>query len=388
MIRLLVDGVFFQLNNTGIARVWTSILPLLVRSGRFEIFFLDRGDAPAIEGIHYVAFPRHLPAQSADDSILIQRICDHFGIRAFTSTYYTTPTVNPMVLLVYDMIPELFDFDLTQRAWMEKGSAISYAQRYICISENTRKDLMDLYPEIPPDRISVAHCGVDDHIFYPKEKHDIDAFRRRFSLDRPYFLFVGARVQHTGYKNSRLFFEAISRVDHADFDVFCVGGEKEIEPAITTMMPKGVHCFRVDLTDDELALAYGGALALVYPSLYEGFGMPVIEAMASGCPIITTQHGALVEAAGDAACLISGTSVEEMRQALVKIRRQPYRDELKVKGLQHARQFRWQEMAHVFATEVEKVVQEAHAGVYDRFFSEWQRLREVQASVDFQTLST
>ncbi len=382
MIRLLVDGVFFQINNTGIARVWRSVLEILAASGRFEIFFLDRGNAPEIEGLQYVPFPKNLYIHSAADSILIQKICDHYGIDVFTSTYYTTPISTPMVMMLYDMIPELFDFDLSQRPWMEKGTAISYAQRYLCISHSTRNDLLSFYTEIPDEKVAVAHCGVDSAVFYPRDKESVAAFRDRFSLNRPYFLFVGSRVQHNGYKNSRLFFEALSHMQDAKFDVFCVGGEREIEADILNSLPRGMRCSRVELTDDELAMAYGGALALVYPSLYEGFGMPVIEAMASGCPVITTHHGSLVEAAGDAACLISGTSVDEMRDALVQMQHAEYRDNLRQQGLAHASQFRWEVMAQAFAEEIEKLQLEARSGAYEPFFTEWKRLREVQATVD------
>lgn len=383
MIRLLVDGVFFQINNTGIARVWRSILEILVASGRFEIFFLDRGQAPEIQGIRYIPFPKNLFIHCAADSLLIQKVCDQYKIDVFTSTYYTTPVSTPMVLMVYDMIPELFDFDLTQRAWMEKETAISYAQRYICISHSTRNDLLAFYPEILAEKTTVSHCGVDNAVFYPRDENTVAAFRERFLLDKPYFLFVGSRVQHNGYKNSHLFFDALSRMKVTGFDVFCVGGEKEIEPEILGSLPSGMRCRRVELTDEELVLAYGGALALVYPSLYEGFGMPVIEAMAAGCPVITTHHGSLAEAAGDAACLISGTSVQEMCGALDQMQDASYRQMLKEKGLAHVGQFRWQNMAQTFGDEVEILVQEARSGVYEPFFNEWKKLREIQASVDY-----
>lgn len=383
MTRLLVDGVFFQINNTGIARVWRSILEILVASGRFEIFFLDRGQAPEIQGIRYIPFPKNLFIHCAADSLLIQKVCDQYKIDVFTSTYYTTPVSTPMVLMVYDMIPELFDFDLTQRAWMEKETAISYAQRYICISHSTRNDLLAFYPEIPAEKTTVSHCGVDNAVFYPRDENTVAAFCERFLLDKPYFLFVGSRVQHNGYKNSHLFFDALSRMKVTGFDVFCVGGEKEIEPEILGSLPSGVRCRRVELTDEELVLAYGGALALVYPSLYEGFGMPVIEAMAAGCPVITTHHGSLAEAAGDAACLISGTSVQEMCGALDQMQDASYRQMLKEKGLAHVGQFRWQNMAQTFGDEVDILVQEARTGVYEPFFNEWKKLREIQASVDY-----
>jgi glycosyltransferase involved in cell wall biosynthesis len=383
MIKLLVDGVFFQLNSTGIARVWRSVLELLVADGRFVIYFLDRGNAPAIAGIEYIPFPGYHGTYCPADSLLIQDICDLHGIDVFTSSYYTTPITTPMLLMVYDMIPELFDFDMSHRMWMEKATAICYAQRYLCISENTRTDLLAIYPEIPSALVAMAHCGVDTAVFRQREADAIEAFRHHHGLDRPYFLFVGSRVQHNGYKNSVLFFEALARLDAAHFDVFCVGGEREVEQEILGRLPPGVRCLRVELTDDELGLAYNGALALVYPSLYEGFGMPVIEAMASSCPVITTSHGSLVEAAGDAALLISGESVDEMCRALIEIQDSSAGDILRQKGLAHASKFRWQKMTHELATNLERLVEESRAGAYDGFFQEWKRLRQIQANVDY-----
>ena len=382
MIKLLVDGVFFQLNNTGIARVWRSVLGELVADGRFEIYFLDRGNAPVIEGVHFIPFPKYLWWECPADSMLIQEICDLHGIDIFTSTYYTTPISTPMLLVVYDMIPELFEFDMSHRGWMEKSAAISYAQRYLCISDNTRDDLLALYPEIPPAAVAMAHCGVDTAVFRERDAADVARFREEHGLDQPYFLFVGSRVQHNGYKNSALFFEALPRMGEARVDVFCVGGERDIEPEILDTLPAGVRCHRVELTDDELALAYGGALALVYPSLYEGFGMPVIEAMASACPVITTRHGSLAEAAGDAALFINGESPEEMRAALARMLDPAVRADLRERGLRQAARFRWQDMAAAFATSVESLVAEARAGTYDAFLAEWKRLRQIQANVE------
>jgi glycosyltransferase involved in cell wall biosynthesis len=382
-MKLLVDGVFFQINNTGIARVWRTILPYLVNRLGFEIYMLDRGNTPKIEGITYIPFPTNLFYFCADDSIIIQKVCNHYEIDVFASTYYTSPLSTPMLLMVYDMIPELFDFDMMQRGWMEKDTAICFAQRYLCISENTRHDLLSFYPEIPPSKTTVAYCGVEDNVFKIRPKEDIAVFRQTYKLDRPYFLFVGSRVQHNGYKNSQIFFDALSLFLLADFDVFCVGGEREIEPEVLARMPAGVKCWRVELTDEELSLAYNGAIALVYPSLYEGFGMPVIEAMASGCPVITTHHGSLLEAAGDAACLVSGTSAKEMHNALQQVREHDYREILKRKGLEHVKRFSWEQMADKFAKDVLALHEEAQQGLYASFFKRWRQLREVQASVDF-----
>jgi glycosyltransferase involved in cell wall biosynthesis len=384
MTRVLVDGVFFQISNSGIARVWRSVLAILAKDPRFQVYFLDRGNAPEIYGIEYVPFPTHDAANGPADSLLIQAVCDHYSIDVFTSTYYTSPVSTPMLLMVYDMIPELFGFDMAHCVWLEKTTTICYAQRYLCISSSTRRDLLALYPEIPFGSASVAHCGVDTEVFYPRAAKAIDAFRLARALDRPYFLFVGSRVQHNGYKNSRLFFDALRTLEQASFDVFCVGGEPHIEQSILDCLPVGVRCLRANLTDEELALAYGGALALVYPSLYEGFGMPVIEAMASGCPVITTCHGSLAEAAGDAALQIDGVSVDEMCSALMAMQGSQTRNALRTRGLAHAQQFRWSIMAGQLMSDLNTLVKEAGAGDYEEFLAEWSRLRIMQGNVDYR----
>lgn len=381
-MRILIDGVFFQLNNTGITYLWRSLLEHLVQKSDIEIFLLNRGGAPTIAGVTYIPFPSYhatLPT-TADDSVLIQKVCDFYEIDVFSSTYYTTPLNTPMLLLVYDMIPELLEFDLSARAWMEKELAISYAQHYICISENTKKDLIQFYPTIPDDRVDVAHCGVDKRTYRKFGNSEIEAFTQTFGLNKPYFLFVGSRSQHNNYKNSKLFFDAIQELQDTEFDILCVGGEKDIEESILKSLPKGVNCLRVDLTEQELSIAYNGAIALIYPSLYEGFGMPVIEAMASNCPVITTQRGSLPEAAGDAACFVDGTDVSEMSACLEKVMDSSYRETLQQKGVKQAAKFDWDIMSTAFYNGVNSVVAEAKQ--FDDFRNNWQELRRLQASVD------
>lgn len=377
---LVIDGVFFQLAQSGIARVWRAVLPLLAERLDMPIVFLDRGGfGEKFDGIEVVPFPSYKSKYNSGDSQLLEKICNHYGAKAFTSTYYTTPMQTPSLLLVYDMIPERLGFDLTARDWREKELAIVHARRHLCISDNTRKDLLEFYPELDPSTTSFAHCGIDPTVFKPGNERAIAGLRQRLGLNRPYYLFVGSRVQANNYKNASLFFDAVASMQKVDFDVLCVGGEKE---APASADRKGPRIVQANLSDSDLALAYGGAAALVYPSLYEGFGLPVAEAMNSHCPVICTSHGSLAEVAADAALKISGSSIPEMIDAMRQVRDPSVRASLIERGTLQGARFRWEPFADAVATAVQDIAAEADAGTHRHFYEQWAHLRRLQGEVD------
>ena len=381
-MRVLVDGVFYQLATTGIARVWTSLLKHLTRMADLDIAILDRGGCPDIDGIERIPFPSYTATYTAADSLLIEQVCRENHIDVFTSTYYTTATDTPQVLMVYDMIPEVLGYDLSARAWKEKHLALHYAARLACISRSTRDDLHRLFPEIDPSRSIVTHCGVDTQTFHPGATEDLPALRKSHGLNKPYVVIVGSREQHLGYKNVRMVFDAISVDRSADLDILCIGGEPKIAPDWTRSLPERVCARRLDLSDAELAAAYSGAEALVYPSLYEGFGMPVVEAMASGCPVITTRHGSLGEVAGDAALIVSGQDRYELLAALHRTQDPEQRRKMTIAGLKQAALFDWQTMAERFRDLLIEARDERSRAEVDRFHQRWRKLRSAQADVD------
>jgi glycosyltransferase involved in cell wall biosynthesis len=384
-MKLVVDGVFFQLTRGafGITRIWSSLLPRLAALRDIEITLLDRGNSPSFDNIKTIEFPSYtILANSAADSFLLDKVCRELGADVFTSTYYTTPVTVPSVLMVYDMIPEVLGFDLDRRDWQEKQIAISHASYYACISETTRSDLLRFYPTIGRDRATVTHCAVEHKIFRPRERTQVEDFKRKFAIARPYYLLVGSREQFQGYKNGSLVFKALEEGGGPAADIVCVGGESEINRDDLDRLPMDVSARRIELSDEELACAYSGAEALIYPSFYEGFGVPVIEAMACGCPAITTAHGALGEIAGEASLVITGRDVIELRNAMKLVHEPAHREALVLKGLQRAALYNWDLAAQRLYELLRDAASELDAPATQSFLSEWKRLRAIQAEVD------
>ncbi|MEJ1936379.1 glycosyltransferase family 1 protein, partial [Nostoc sp. NIES-2111] len=345
---ILVDGVFFQLYQTGIARVWKSLLEEWVNNGFAKhIVVLDRaGTAPKIPGIRYRNLERYDYNNTDTDREMLQQICDEEGADLFISSYYTTPITTPSVFMAYDMIPEVMGWDMNNPMWKAKHLAIQQASAYIAISEHTARDLVSCFTDISSESITVAHCGVNP-IFSPAQFENINSFRAKYGITKPYFLLVGAG---TGYKNSILFFKAFSQLANSyGFDVISTGAGGILATEFRQYtLGSVVHTLQV--SDEELAIAYSGAVALVYPSKYEGFGMPIIEAMACGCPVITCPNASIPEVAGEAAIYVNDDDVAALANALCEVQKPSVRQALISGGLERAKHFSWAKMAEIVSS--------------------------------------
>ncbi len=340
---ILVDAVFFQLYETGIARVWKSLLEEWVDSGFAQhIIVLDRANtAPKIPGIRYRTLPPYNYNNTDADREMLQQVCDEEGANLFISSYYTTPITTTSVFMAYDMIPEVMGWDLSDSMWREKHYHIQHAAAYIAISENTARDLVRFFPDIPSESITLAYCGVKN-AFSPAKPEEVNAFKTKYGIFKPYFILVGAGGS---YKNSILFFQAFSQLASSyGFDIVCTGSGGVLAPEWRAYT-SGSAVHMLQLSDEELVTAYSGAVALVYPSKYEGFGMPVVEAMACGCPVITCPNASIPEVAGEAAIYVNDNDVEGLVNALCDVQKSGVRNSLIIAGLEQAKQFSWSKMA-------------------------------------------
>ncbi len=343
---IAIDGVFFQLYKTGIARVWKSLLEEWANTefGK-HLVVLDRiGTAPKIAGISYYQIPAYDYNNTAADRQMLQQVCNDLGAELFVSTYYTTPIETPSVFMGYDMIPEVLGFDLTLPMWQEKRRSIEHASAYLTISAHTAKDLVKVFPDINSDLVTVAHCGVQS-VFSIQSPEAIDAFRNKYTIAKPYFILIGSNLG--SYKNGILFWKAFSQLTNAgEFDLICTGfAGANIDELKQYAASSNIHHLQLD--DQELNLAYAGAISLVYPSKYEGFGLPIVEAFAAGCPVITCPNASIPEVAGEAAIYVFDDDVDGMAEALCEVQKPQVRAALIAAGLEQVKQFSWAKMGDI-----------------------------------------
>lgn len=339
---IIVDGVIFQLQRgrpLGISRVWSTLLAKLARTPiAKDIVLLDRDStAPTIRGIRTRKVRGYDSKYYEDDSLYLQEICDEEGAALFVSTYYTYPENTHSILMLHDMIPEMQGLDLDKYERRPKAKAIEKASSYLSVSESTKNDFMELFPDQSHKKVFLTPNAVSDK-FRPRTAEETAKFRRKHNIQKPYFMLVGHRH---GYKNAVLFFKAFSMLkDKTDYEVLCAGGDIELEDEFLPFV-NGTRWRVLFMSDRELSVAYSGAHALVYPSRQEGFGLPVLEAMSSGCPVITCRNSSLPEVAGDAALYVDEFDVAGMRDALISIQKSEIRETLIKNGFKNVKRFSW-----------------------------------------------
>lgn len=245
----------------------------------------------------------------------------------------------PTVITVYDMINELFsdEMPLTDCTSALKRIAVNRADAVICISENTKQDLIRLYGT-PASKISVVHLGFDQ--FLSQESLSLTS---DFS-ESPFLLYVGQRV---GYKNFIGLLKAVAASEKlmGDFKVIAFGGSKFSSSEKKLIYSLGFSEGQVQHKsgdDNLLGQLYGSAKAFVYPSIYEGFGIPPLEAMAHNCPVISSNTSSMPEVIGTAAEYFNPLDTDDMKYAIEKVVYSESRIEiLKALGERRLMSFSW-----------------------------------------------
>lgn len=292
------------------------------------------------------------------DQIRLPALLQRSGADIFFATdlnSYLTPRAGMRVVAVaYDLIPFLYPEVMASQPWpVRLGWRINFrklkqADAVIAISQATKDDLVRLFG-LAPGRVSVIYPGIDHSLFNLANAGD--AARQadvlgRYGISGRYFLYVGDSEWR---KNLRRVLEALRGIP-GDIGLVLVGRRARTDETLHRWIGElGLQGRVVTpgfIPDQDLPPLYGAAQAFVFPSLYEGFGLPVAEAMACGCPVITSNVSSMPEVAGEAALLVDPESVDDIRAAMEKSTADPaVRTQMIAAGLLRAHQFSWSRCA-------------------------------------------
>ncbi len=230
-------------------------------------------------------------------------------------TYYPAmscvPNASRIVTTIHDMIYEKFpsSFLANDKTSARKRAAVNRADHVICVSENTRKDLIELFA-VDPKKVTTIHHGV--------ALAETSRKSTQFNVRKPFFLYVGQRSGYKNFANLLVAYGSSASVNKS-FDLIAFGVDPFDAKEHDAIRASGLDASRVrHLTGDDSLLdhLYRNATALFYPSLYEGFGFPPLEAMLRGCPVACSNTSSIPEVVGDAGLYFDPTEIDAIRQAL------------------------------------------------------------------------
>lgn len=311
-------------------------------------FYLSELDPKLVYGKRIQRIPKTGRLLRATSNFLSIWPMNRFHPDIVHQTYYSSHAYAPRssyrVVTVFDMIHERFPslFSNRDRPTEAKRAAVQRADRVICISEHTRRDLLDIFGT-QEDKVSVIYLGFDR----------LGAIARQSSItsrslnSKPYILYVGYRGGHKNFSGVLKAFASSSRMRN-DFRLMCFGGgdfqSQEVEQ-FRELGLKEEQLIQIGGSDAKLGSCYRNAAIFVYPSLYEGFGIPPLEAMSADCPVVCSDTSSIPEVVGDAGEYFDPNHTESIRLALERVLYSPTRQtELVANGRRRCTRFSWQQM--------------------------------------------
>ena len=363
MIKILLDPKIFNLQKFGgISRYYTEIYTAFINDDEVDIrcplFYTDNihfkgsllfKDSFQIKMRFFIRWnkifrkflPKKLIRKTERETLrlLNKQEADLF-IPTYYDPYFMSDIKNtPFVITVYDMINELYPqyFTNDKTTVPNKKLLIESATKIIAISQSTKRDILNIYPHIAAEKIEVVYLA---HTITTNALVPID-------VPKEYILFVGNR---TLYKNFIFFLKSAAQIlkDKPTLYIFCAGGNEftEEEKILIDQLALADRVVQKNFKDNELENYYKHAKCFVFPSEYEGFGIPVLEAMACGCPVVLANHSSFPEVAGEAGIYFDLTNESDLREKITSLLNdKKKRQDYSKRGLEQAAKFTWQKTA-------------------------------------------
>jgi glycosyltransferase involved in cell wall biosynthesis len=353
-MRIAIDAR--KLRDFGIGTYIRNILIELSRlDQQTEYVVLCRPDdveSGDVLGRNFRMVPETAPTYSIAEQIKIPLSLAREGVRLVHEPHYVLPPAIRCrsVVTIHDCIHLMFPQYLPSKlahiyAKGSMWSASRKADRILTVSEASKRDILRFF-NVPPEKVVVAYNAIDERFLAPANAERMDLVRQRYQLDHPFVLYVGNIKPH---KNIERLIDAFGRARHQgpeDLKLVIIGDEISKYPALR----QSVHKHKLDKhvrflgfqPQETLAAFYHLARAFVFPSLYEGFGLPPLEAMACGTPVVTSNVSSLPEVAGGAALLVDPYDTDAIAHGMVQaVTDETLRADLIKRGLERARSFSW-----------------------------------------------
>jgi len=354
-VRIGIDAR--KLHDFGIGTYIRNLLRHLARIDRETEFvvFCRPGDAAQIStlGENFRGVPETAGNYSISEQLRLPMAARREGVALFHAPHYVLPPLLgcKSVVTIHDCIHLMFPQYLPNRMALAYAStsirlAARRATRVLTVSESSKRDILRFVP-VPPEKIDVIYNAYDERFGIEPAEEEVVRVRERYQLTDEFVLYAGNVKPHKNLERLIEAFDLVRRRGLPHLKLVLIGDDI----SRYTALRRAVHRHQLHkyvrflgyMPEETLAVMYRLAAVFVFPSLYEGFGLPPIEAMASGTPVVTSNVSSLPEVAGDAALLVDPYDPAAIADGIDRVLRdESLRRDLRVKGLARAKQFSWE----------------------------------------------
>lgn len=342
-MKVCLDNIIFALQRAGgISVYWSELLKHFIATGT-EYCVVERPEALGNIQRGQLAIPAERIIADAGLPLKLGRylpVAEGGGADLFLSSYYRwlRRGTARQVVTVYDFTYELYRSGMRRAVhrW-QKRTALRDADGIICISDSTRRDLLRLYPEVADIPVEVIPLGVSPS-YRPLDASEEWPHEFAALQGERYVMFVGDR---SDYKNFGMAVEALRLFGSCCLAIVGGGALGDDERRMLDERLPGAYRHLGSVSEEQLNALYNKAFALLYPSSYEGFGLPPLEAMRAGCPVVAVNSSSLPEVCGEAAMLVTAASPTAFAECLTGLLGCDVRDALVEKGFHQAARFVW-----------------------------------------------
>jgi len=367
-VRVAIDAR--KLHDFGIGTYIRNLLRQLARIDRQTDYVLLSPaadlDVASQLGPNFRAVLEPSPNYSLREQVHVPWVLRRERPDVFHAPHYVLPAAVTCrsVVTIHDCIHLMFPQYLPNKmayayARASMWAAVKRSDRILTVSEASKRDILHFF-NVAPEKIVVVYNAIDDHFWLTPPDEEVARVRERYQLDHQFILYVGNIKPHKNLVRLIEAFAELRRTGFEELKLLIIGDEISKLPSLR----RAVHGHKLHkhvrflgyVSDDTLRVLYRLASLFVFPSLYEGFGLPPLEAMASGTPVVASNQSSLPEVMGDAAVLVDpydvGSIVEGMRRVLAD---SDLAADLRRRGPERAREFSWAQSVEKTRTVYEQV---------------------------------